>query len=246
VRALLGLAFLALAGTDGDADRALVDALSAYRAGEYARAGEIYEGLLASGHESGALRYNLGNCLARQGDHARALAQYRAAQRVAPRDPDVAANLALVRRKLGLEEEKPGLTDTIRAWARAFTLREVLLAGLAFEVLFFGLGAIRILSRRPPPRFFLAAAGAGMLLCAAWIAHDRLVVAERETAVVLADAGARSEPRPDREEIFRIRRGVEVRVLGRERDWVRVEARGAGVGWLPAESVLSVQEDRGS
>jgi tetratricopeptide (TPR) repeat protein len=246
VRKALLLAALALGDDSSEADRAMFDALSAVRAGDYGRAAEIYEGLLGEGHDGAALRYNLGNCWARQGDYARALAQYLAAQRFAPRDPDIGANLSFVRRKLGFEEVKPGLTDTVRAWARAFTLREVVLAGLGFEFLFFGVAVARLLSRRPPPRSLAAAAGIGLLACAAWIAHDRLVVAEREIAVVLSEEGARSEPRADREEIFRVRPGAEVRVLRREGNWARVEARGAGVGWLPSASLASLQRPRGS
>lgn len=246
MRGSLLLAVLALGGGDAGADRDLLSALSAYRAGDYRRAGEVYEGLLAEGHDGAALRYNLGNCKAREGEYARALAQYRIAQRFAPRDPDVAANLAFVRRRLGLVEEAPGLTDTLRAWARAFTLREIVLAALAFEVLFLGVGVARLLSRRPPPRALSAVAGVGLLACAAWIAHDRLVVAGREIAVVVSEAGAHSEPRADREEIFRVRPGAEVRVLRREGDWARVEARGAGVGWLPSAALSTVQAPRGS
>ncbi len=44
-----------------------------------------------------ALFYNLGNAYYKQGDHGRAILNYRRAQQLAPRDPDIEANLALAR-----------------------------------------------------------------------------------------------------------------------------------------------------
>jgi tetratricopeptide (TPR) repeat protein len=65
----------------------------------------------AAYYDAAAL-YNAGNAAARAGRYAQAILNYERAQLLAPRDPDVRANLAQVRARAGVEAEPP------RAWLR--------------------------------------------------------------------------------------------------------------------------------
>ena len=218
-------------------ERTLAEAFAEYRAGAYAAARDLYGQAVAAGADGGEIRYNLGNCEARTGNWPVALAEYRRAQAFLPRDADVRHNIEVARRKLGLPTPSPGLTDTLRAFLSGFTRGELLRASLLAEALFFGALVLRTLRPSRFARVLSVGTGGVLLACLALLGHEVLVRSARQPAIVLSETAARSEPRADREELFRLRPGEELRLLGSEGKWVRVEAPGRGVGWLPAEAV---------
>ncbi|HET6204759.1 MAG TPA: tetratricopeptide repeat protein [Planctomycetota bacterium] len=236
----LGACLLLLAPPREETGQLLEQAFARYRAGEYAVARDLYREAIRSGADGGEIRYDLGNCEARTGNWAAALAQYRRAQAYLPRDADVRHNVDVARRKLGFATPPPGLTDTLEGLLSAFTRRELLGASLAAEALFFGLLALQCLRPSRAARGLSAGAGVGLFLCLGLLGHELFVRSARRRAVVLAETPARSEPRREREELFRLRPGEEVRILDSEGEWVRIEARGRGMGWLPSGTVESV------
>lgn len=95
-----GVMLLALAGglllltPRVTADAAAIDAANALVAnGRAAEAARIYEGLIAAGVNDSAVYYNLGNAYFQQGATPQAIAAYRRAAELAPRDADIRANL---------------------------------------------------------------------------------------------------------------------------------------------------------
>ena len=66
-----------------------------YEAGHYPEAIQMYEQLLDQGLEDSALLYNLGNAYYQQSDTVQAIINYQHAAQLAPRDPDIRANLEL-------------------------------------------------------------------------------------------------------------------------------------------------------
>ena len=71
-----------------------------YEQGKFPEAASAYEGLIRSGPVSPALYFNLGNAWFKSGQTGRAIAAYRRAERIAPRDPDLRANLQFVRNQV--------------------------------------------------------------------------------------------------------------------------------------------------
>ena len=88
---------LLLAKSPETAGDAMSIANQLYEAGQYAQAAQAYQQLVNQGYGDGALFYNLGNAHFKQGDYGRAILNYRRAQQLAPRDPDIETNLALAR-----------------------------------------------------------------------------------------------------------------------------------------------------
>ena len=62
-----------------------------YEEGKFGDAALAYEKLAGAGQSSAALYFNLGNAFLRAGQIGRAIAAYRQAGRITPRDPDVRA-----------------------------------------------------------------------------------------------------------------------------------------------------------
>src|SRR5689334_22583951 len=90
-------------GARAEAGRAIFEAANrAYAQGRYRDAIAGFESLVSTRGYSAPLLYDLGNAYQREGSVGRAVLNYRRAQLLAPRDPDLAANLSLVRAAAGL------------------------------------------------------------------------------------------------------------------------------------------------
>ena len=68
------------------------------QSGKFKDAIIAYEKLVADGHTSSAILYNLGNCYHSSGDHGRAILAYERARLLTPHDSDLLENLELSRK----------------------------------------------------------------------------------------------------------------------------------------------------
>jgi len=118
------LVMLALAGqafASGDSPGAFDTANKLYEQGKFPEAASAYEKIIGSGPVSPALYFNLGNALYKSDQIGRALAAYRQAERIAPRDPELRANLQFVRELV----QNPTLQPTRwQHWLGSLTLNE--------------------------------------------------------------------------------------------------------------------------
>lgn len=93
--AALGLVSAARADAFDDANRA-------FAAGRYANSVHGYQAVLKENGYSPAVLFNLGNAELRAGRPGDAILDYERARWLAPRDPDIAANLRFARQRAGL------------------------------------------------------------------------------------------------------------------------------------------------
>src|SRR6266699_3853607 len=84
-----------------DVSTAFDQANRLYEEGKFTEAAAAYEKMLRQGQASPALYFNLGNAFFKAGQVGRAVLNYRLAERLAPRDPDVRANLKFARNSVG-------------------------------------------------------------------------------------------------------------------------------------------------
>lgn len=211
-------------------------AVQSYRSGDYAAAAQAFRALHAATGDRRCLRA-LGNCLYRAGDLPGALWAYESAALGLPRDPELAANLQLVRQQLGLSGVPRGFGAEL--WA----LRHALLPDERWVVLLgimVGSAALLVLGfRRPWSRWsgsLGAVLGVGLLVDALW-----WLPAEPPRAVALHELALVAEPRAGLEAVATLRPGVVVEVLGGDAGrWLRVRA-GDRVGYGPREQFGVVQ-----
>jgi tetratricopeptide (TPR) repeat protein len=251
--AAAGLALLLLlpaaAAAAGNGLTALFEkANQAYHEGRFEEAREAYEELLHQDVVDGRLFYNLGDTYYQLGDLGRAMLYYLRAQRLLPRDPDVRANIALLRRATQPDDAPQEPFWVLRiAGAPYFYLsrnEQVTLALISLWILALALAA-RILSRHLPHR---RRAGAVALLAAAVLTYTaasygiaRYRDANHPPAVILeADTTGRSGPGEDFTEMFRAQPGTEVTIHNRRPGWVQVALPNDLVGWVPESAVEPV------
>jgi tetratricopeptide (TPR) repeat protein len=208
-----------------------------YARGKFAEAAAAYEKMLPADGQSLALLFDCGNAEFKAGHLGLAIAAYRRAELLAPRDAELRANLGFVRSQV------PGAAQRESRWQNwlgALTLNETtVLAAVLFWALF-ALLASRLI--RPALALRLRSATrwvsvlmvlAGALL--AWQAANHFAVSV--AVVTNPEAPARSGPFDDAQNVFTARDGAELRVLDRHDDWLQV-ADGAGkIGWLNRRQV---------
>lgn len=209
-----------------------------YHQGRFAEAAAAYEAILASGHVSAALYFNLGNARFKAGQLGRALVAYRRASELSPRDPDVLANLQFVREQVNGPTLRPGRLD--RALSRLSVNEWALLSAGAFWAALLLLTAGQVWPRaraalRWPVRLALAATlFFGSALSLVWTRTATGTVA----VVTVRETAARNGPFEESPEAFRLGDGAELRVLDRREDWLQVSDGQRRPAWVKQEAVF--------
>lgn len=236
----LGLALLGwlLAGAPGFAADAAGDFDAAnrlYEQGRFQEAAAAYTSLTATAGTP-ALWFNLGNAQFKSGQVGEAIAAYRVAQSLAPRDPDIRANLQFARDQVTGPSLRPGWLDRQLA---TLTLNEwtLLAAGPAWLFLF----ALALRQLRPAlaPRLRWATwlTGLGAALGASLLLTVALRAPGRDWRVVsVREADVRHGPFEESQSAFTVHDGAELRELDRKDGWVRV-TDGQRSGWLRGEQL---------
>jgi len=209
-----------------------------YEQAKFTEAAAGYEKLLQTGQASEALYFNWGNALFKSGKIGRAIAAYQQAEAIAPRDPDVRANLQFARNQVAGPTLQP---DRLTRWLKKVSLNEWtwLAAGAGWA----WLGLLTIVQWRPflraPLRAYvvwigLIAAGVGICFSAALYA-DRF---EQEAIVVVQETVARQAPLDESQIAFTLHDGAELRVLDQKDQWLQVKADSRRIGWVRKDSVV--------
>lgn len=209
-----------------------------YEQGKYKEAIAAYHQLASRNQVSSAIYFNLGNAHFRLGQLGHAIASYRLAQQLDPRDPDIRANLRFARESAGVS------ATSGRRWLRWFnllTINELTLVTVATVWPLFLVLTLTEFRRdwaRPlrPLRTLLALAAALALLCLGFVLRTRFHASS--AVVVQKDAAVRYGPFAEAQTFFVLRDGVEVRVLNEKDGWLHISDSSKRTGWLEPGSVV--------
>jgi len=208
-----------------------------YAKGKFADAAAAYEKIIQANGESPALLFNCGNAEFKAGHLGQAIATYRRAELLAPRDAELRANLAFVRNQV------QGATLRESHWHNlvgSLTLNE----GTLLTAMFFWAMFILLAARQIQPALASKLRGvtrlavvltifSGMVLALQAASHFNASVA----VVTGAEATARVGPFDDAQSAFTAHDGAELRVLDRHDDWVQVADSSGKMGWFSEKQV---------
>lgn len=209
-----------------------------YEEGKFAEAASAYEKLLQSGQTSAALCFNLGNALFKSGQIGRAIAAYRQAELLTPRDPDLRANLQFARNQV----QAPTLASgRWQRWLGRLTLNEWTL--LAAAAVWLWLLLLAVLQWRPAlgpalRSYVISLAILAGLLCVSVVAALNQTRFTRTAIVITRDAVVRFGPLGESPTAFAVHDGAELRVLDQKDEWLQVSAGPRRVGWLRRDQTL--------
>lgn len=251
---ILLLSFLCFPGsTSGSEDRqrVFVRGLEAFdqakTPAQFLEAARIFESILTGDYENGAVSYNLGNAYMRAGRAGHAIAAYREAQRLLPRDPYVQANLdaALTNAPDAVRSSEVAWWKRVLFWHPMLAQRERLGLAAGICCLAFMLASLRLLLLPAPGlgrtwlgwcAVLMLAAGLLFSVSAAlghWDEHLTRRAVVTEEAIARKGNGETYSPAFDRP----LKEGAEGVMLEVRGGWVQVQFAGADAGWLPEKSV---------
>ena len=208
-----------------------------YAEGKFSDAAGAYEKILQTGAQSPALLFNYANAEFKSGHLGKAIAAYRQAEQLSPRDAELRANLAFVRNQV---QDATVRESRWQNWAGTLTLNE----GASLVAALFWLTFALFIARQIRPALVPKTKNATWILVALTLFSSTVLGLQagnhffKATAVVIADnVTARSGPFDDAQSAFTARDGAELSVMDRRDGWVQV-ANGAGKsGWLSTEQV---------
>ena len=237
---LPGLVFLAVLSeaADQDVNTIFEKGCDFYEDGDFEAAVEHFAELAESGVRDATVYYNLANCYFRQDRMGKAVANYRRALMLAPRDRDATANLELLRRTVGAGDTTATyhLGNLALIPLRLLSPRELQAAFyvgyyvtvLCFLGILFFKGGLRRVSLRA---FILSG-----IVTIAFLVFSSYGVSrfnDSSDGVVISDAaGLKSGPGDAFSELTRLPDGAEVRLRAQSGLWIEVELPGGEVGWL--------------
>ncbi|MDH7514533.1 MAG: tetratricopeptide repeat protein [Bacteroidota bacterium] len=240
---------LSMCGAGGfDLDRSWGEAASAYHAGDYGHAVEIYEHILANGFASPALYYNLGNAYYRRGELGKSILCYRRALVLQPSSQYIRDNLALAEMRVKDRVEPIPLLFIIRKWNELKETSTVwaLAVGACFPLwllmaaVFVFFGFERVVLRRVA--LFGGCISFLFLAASLFLLFDKMEdLSARRTAVILArEAPLRVSPEMGAPQQFLVHEGLTVEVLEQKGNWLHVRLADGTKGWLLADSLERV------
>ena len=227
----------------GDQTPALFEAGNrAYEEGRFAEAITNYSRMVSSGQVSAAIFFNLGNAYFKSGQLGRAIASYLNAERLAPRDPDIKANLEFARK----QSKGPSWSSDrlFRALGQLSINEWTALAVCALWMLFLLLTLREVrpnlkASLRNP--VLIAVFACVVLWAMAGTALER--ANSIQIAIVTApEAIVRHGPLQESQNAFTAHDGSELRILDQKDQWLQVSAGPGRVGWIPEENLVVLRQ----
>ena len=215
-----------------------------YNAEKFTEAASSYEKIEP---KTAHVYYNLGNAWFRLNRLGPAVLNYERARKLAPRDPDILANLKFAQQRLGVDEVNTvprAVERFLRAAIASRTSSEwsvYELAALWLSVL--AIGAWIYLPRMRTGLLVIAVAGlAGFAVSTFALGFQVINDRTAPQAVVVATAAeARFAPITDSTVHFRLAEGTEVAVREDRGQWVLVERADGQQGWVKSEAVSRIQ-----
>jgi tetratricopeptide (TPR) repeat protein len=208
-----------------------------YEEGKFKEAIPLYQSMLKAGWRSPAVFFNLGNSFFKAGDLGSAIYNYHRAAALAPRDPDIQANLAFARNHV---EGTASVQAPI--WERAvtyFTLNEV----TAAAALFFWIWLILLSLERWRPvlksslRMYVSISGT-VFICLLILLGAGCASAREETAIVTVNqALVHLGPLQESQAAFNVSDGTELQVEARRGEFLQVLDRSSRTGWISTNDV---------
>lgn len=232
---VISLTAVRIFAADQPVDTAFENANRLYAEGKFAEAAELYSRQIETGTVSPALYFNLGNALYKSGEIGKAVIAMRSAQRLAPRDPEIQANLQFIRNQI----QGPTLKrSALQNWFGRLKINEWTLITCAFfwsVLLLVAAGQVRTSVWRAV-RGATWVAVAGLLLFSTCLGVAVKAASIPTAVVTTGTATVRNGPLEAADAVFTAHGGAEFRVDDQKNGWILVEAIGQS-GWINSNQV---------
>lgn len=221
------------------------DANEAYTKGNYEKAVEKYQQIIANGEASAEVYYNLGNAHYKLNHIAPSIYNYEKALQLKPKDEDIQNNLQFARNMTIddiPENEKTGFSKTINGLISTFSFDTWAAFAVIGSVLFVVLFLLYYFSGRTlAKRLFFAGAAFAFLCTVACVffAYEQQDIQQNNKYAIIfsEEAEVRSEPTMRGDEAFVLHEGTRAKVLEDYQGWVKIELADGTQGWTQKDNL---------
>jgi tetratricopeptide (TPR) repeat protein len=236
---LLAFIFCCTSIRAADASSDFEQANKCYEQGKYADAVSLYEKMLKQGNASAAVYFNRGNAYFKMGQLGHAIASYRQAEQLAPRDPELRANLQFVRKQA--QGGASHSSERWRTYLNWLTLNEWTWATvIAFWILFLLLAGMQwkpeLRARLRNPTIFAATAFVLFGICLAISLNEDYFT--KSAIVVASEVDVHNGPLDESQASYKVKDGAELTILDQKDGWYQVSDPSQRVGWVRQDQVL--------
>ncbi len=220
----------------------------AYIAGEFARAEELYERIVADDKHSLKLYFNLANACFKQNKLGKAILYYNRALLLSPGDEDVRHNLAIAE-SLTKDRIEAVPEFFLKTWLRSvrntLSCRSWTIMSLAMLAAVLILGLLFVLAQRLALRktgFYGMLLMALLFVVTTWFAASaRGAMLDREAAVVMSStASVKSSPDRSATDLFVLHEGTTLRVVETLDEWSEVVIADGKKGWIESAKIEQI------
>ncbi len=214
-----------------------------YDAGQFAEAAAAYARIEP---KTAAVHFNLGNAHFRLGAVGRAILEYERARQLAPRDPDILANLRFAEERLGVAELNRSPKPLARFWesvtgsrtVRHWAMYEVVALWVTMMLV---AGAVWVRRWRTGLVILATMAGVGWGMATAALSYRQWADRHAPRAVVLTSrVEGRFAPLPDATVHFSLTEGTKVVIREDRGPWWLIERADGQQGWIRADAAERV------
>lgn len=227
--------------------RAFRQGNAAYQKDSFALAIGHYREALQTKYESAALYFNLGNAYYKNGQLAESILYYEKARQLAPKDKEIAENLAVARQKTIDRFEELPRSYFRRAYLGFMTLFSPdSWAWLAIFFLAFCLGGLALYLHSPWRRAGFVGAIAGLILCILALsmayAHQSHRESHPKAIIMVPSVYVKSGPSESAEDVFILHEGSKATVLEHYQEWYKIRVIDGKIGWVSADDLALVDQ----
>ncbi|MGZ4963732.1 MAG: BatD family protein [Limisphaerales bacterium] len=240
----IALVFLAsvLGANAQDLESMFTQANRLYEQGKFTEAAAAYDNLIQVGVVSPALYFNAGNAWFKAGQVGHAIVDYRKAEQLAPRDPDIRANLQFARNHVAnYIPALPGNRWT--RWMNHISVNEWTVAASVSLGLFFIVMATQQVWPTTRKTLKGPAIALGLLTaCLALCFYFDYGNAQTKSGVITtSEAVVRRGPFDESQSAFTVRDGAELLVVDSKDNWLQVADAAHHTGWIRTNQLAVVR-----
>lgn len=237
-----------LAWTGYAQESAIKEAETAYAKEDYAKAIELYEGILKNDGESPEIYYNLGNAYYKAGKIAPAVLNYERTLVLEPGDGDARFNLQIAKQKT-VDKIEPLGEFFLARWFRAIqnmaTADSWAKMGIVCFILFIGCLILFFFSkwlRLKKVGFYVGILLLLMVIFANIFAKNQKdeLINQIHAIVFSPTVTVKSSPDASGTDLFILHEGTKVLVKSTLGDWSEIELEDGNVGWMPSKDIEKI------
>jgi tetratricopeptide (TPR) repeat protein len=216
-----------------------------YSKGNYEKAIQFYESILAANIEAPELYYNLGNGYYKINQIGLAILNYEKAKKMTPKDEDIENNLMLANLKtedkinplpeLFIDDWINGISNLMseKNWSIACII--IMCISLTLFAFYF-LSTVVMLKKM---FFYSAFLSLTIVIFTFFMARHKYTQMKNDNYAVIISPSSiiNSSPSEKSTKLFILHEGTKVNIINEDSDWVEIKLANSKVGWIPKKEL---------